>query len=143
MNISELCIRRPVMTVLLSCAIVLAGIFAYGKIPGMVGWTYYGLCFNLPGGIDYFCGAEVSSAAGLPTGFSHCEIPAQRYAVFDHRGHVSELYNTLDAIQRIWAPDHELVRPSGSAPDFFESYGERYDPQKGMGDIEVWIPIIK
>ncbi|MFC5497467.1 efflux RND transporter permease subunit [Caenimonas terrae] len=33
MNISELCIRRPVMTVLFSAAIVLAGIFAYLKIP--------------------------------------------------------------------------------------------------------------
>ena len=33
MNISELCIRRPVMTVLISAAIVLAGIFAYLKIP--------------------------------------------------------------------------------------------------------------
>ena len=33
MNISELCIRRPVMTVLFSAAIVLAGIFAYLQIP--------------------------------------------------------------------------------------------------------------
>ena len=33
MNISELCIRRPVMTVLISAAIVLVGIFAYLQIP--------------------------------------------------------------------------------------------------------------
>jgi hydrophobic/amphiphilic exporter-1 (mainly G- bacteria), HAE1 family len=33
MNLSELCIRRPVMTVLLSAAAVLAGIIAYGDIP--------------------------------------------------------------------------------------------------------------
>ncbi len=33
MNISELCIRRPVMTVLLSASAVLAGILAYGGIP--------------------------------------------------------------------------------------------------------------
>ena len=33
MNISELCIRRPVMTVLVSAAIVLVGIFAYLQIP--------------------------------------------------------------------------------------------------------------
>jgi hydrophobic/amphiphilic exporter-1 (mainly G- bacteria), HAE1 family len=33
MNISELCIRRPVMTVLLSAAIVVAGVLAYLKIP--------------------------------------------------------------------------------------------------------------
>ena len=33
MNISELCIRRPVMTILLSVATVVAGAIAYTKIP--------------------------------------------------------------------------------------------------------------
>ena len=33
MNISELCIRRPVMTILLSLAMVVAGMIAYFKIP--------------------------------------------------------------------------------------------------------------
>jgi len=33
MNLSELCIRRPVMTVLLSASAVVAGILAYGNIP--------------------------------------------------------------------------------------------------------------
>ena len=33
MNLSELCIRRPVMTVLLSASAVLAGLIDYGDIP--------------------------------------------------------------------------------------------------------------
>ncbi len=33
MNISELCIRRPVMTVLLSVAVVVVGLFAYNQLP--------------------------------------------------------------------------------------------------------------
>lgn len=33
MNISELCIKRPVMTVLLSLVIVAAGVLAYGQLP--------------------------------------------------------------------------------------------------------------
>ena len=33
MNISELCIRRPVMTVLLSIAVVVVGLFCYFKLP--------------------------------------------------------------------------------------------------------------
>ncbi len=33
MNISELCIRRPIMTVLLNAACVVAGVLAYNKIP--------------------------------------------------------------------------------------------------------------
>ena len=33
MNLSELFIRRPVMTVLLNAAIIVAGVIAYGRIP--------------------------------------------------------------------------------------------------------------
>ncbi|HJU70434.1 MAG TPA: efflux RND transporter permease subunit [Paucimonas sp.] len=33
MNISELCIRRPIMTVLLSVAVIVMGIFAYARLP--------------------------------------------------------------------------------------------------------------
>src|SRR5438270_12589789 len=33
MNLSELFIRRPVLTVLLNAAIVVAGVIAWGKIP--------------------------------------------------------------------------------------------------------------
>ena len=33
MTLPELCIRRPVMTVLLSIAVVIAGLVAYTKIP--------------------------------------------------------------------------------------------------------------
>lgn len=33
MNFSELCIRRPVMTVLLSISVVVIGLFAYAKLP--------------------------------------------------------------------------------------------------------------
>jgi AraC family transcriptional regulator len=116
-------------------------LIAYGKIPGMVGSAHYGLCFNQPGGIDYLSGVEVSSVAGLPGEFSHCEIPGQRYAVFSHQEHVSKLHDTMDAIQRTWAPEHDLVRPPDGSPDFFERYGERFDPRTGMGDIEVWIPV--
>ena len=33
MNISELCIRRPIMTVLLNAAVIVAGVLAYNNIP--------------------------------------------------------------------------------------------------------------
>jgi AraC family transcriptional regulator len=114
---------------------------SYGKIPAQVGLGHYGLCFNMPDGIDYLCGVEVSGVAGLPKEFSSVNIPAQKYAVFPHRDHVSKLRNTMDAIHRNWPAGHEVARPSGGAPDFFERYGEHFDPATGMGDIEVWIPI--
>jgi len=113
-----------------------------GNIPGQVGRVAYGLCFNGPDGIDYLVGVEISSASGLPDEFSFATIPAQKYAVFPHREHVSKLYETLDAIDK-WLPGSGLKvsRGAGETPSFFERYSEEFNPQTGMGGMEVWIPI--
>jgi predicted transcriptional regulator YdeE len=44
-----------------------------------------------------------------------------------------------------WLPEsrHKAARAAAGAPDFFERYGEGFDPQLGMGDVEVWIPMIE
>lgn len=114
-----------------------------GHIPGLAGRVTYGLCFNRGDGIDYLSGVEVSSVDGLPNEFSYTRVPEQEYAVFPHPGHVSQLYNTLAAIQDTWLPasGKKIARAAAGAPDFFERYGEGFDPQTGMGNIEVWIPI--
>ena len=115
-----------------------------GNVPGQVGHVAYGLCFNAlsPDGMDYLAGVEVSSSSGLPGEFSVATIPAQKYAVFSHREHVSKLYQTLDAIDK-WLPGSGFEAASGAAevPNFFERYSEEFDPQTGMGGMEVWIPI--
>jgi AraC family transcriptional regulator len=113
-----------------------------GKIPGQVGHAAYGACWNFADGIDYLTGVEVSSSSGLPGDFSIVTVPAQKYAVFPHRGHVSELRETLDAIDK-WLPGSGLEAAGGSAetPSFFEHYSEEFDPRTGMGGMEVWIPI--
>lgn len=117
-------------------------LISFGEVPGHVGHTHYGLCFQMRDGVDYLSGVEVSSASGLPAEFNHVKIPAQKYAVFAHREHVSKLRDTLEAIWNRWlhASEHEVVRPSGG-PDFFERYGEEFNPQTGTGGIEVWIPV--
>ncbi len=115
-----------------------------GNIPGQVGRVAYGLCFNAlsPDGMDYLAGVEVSSSSDLPGDFSVANIPAQRYAVFSHREHVSKLYETLDAIHK-WLPGSGLEVAGGTAgaPDFFERYSEEFNPQTGMGGMEVWVPV--
>jgi len=115
-----------------------------GNIPGQVGRVAYGLCFNAlsPVGIDYLAGVEVSSSSGLPCEFSVAAIPAQKYAVFSHREHVSKLRETLDAIDK-WLPGSGLEVACGDAeaPNFFECYSEEFDPRTGMGGMEVWMPI--
>lgn len=114
-----------------------------GKVPGQVGSVAYGVASNLRSadGIDYLAGVEVSGTAGLPADFSVVQIPAQRYAVFAHREHVSRLRETMEAIER-WLPLSGYKAPEGTPPaDFFERYSEEFNPQTGMGGIEVWVPI--
>jgi len=118
-------------------------LISYGKLPGQVGLAHYGLCFILPQGIDYLSGVEVSGTPGLPSEFSSVQIPAQRYAVFSHNEHVSKLRGTLDAIWHNWFPGsgYEPARQPAGAPEFFERYGDKFNPKTGLGDIEVWFPI--
>jgi len=115
-----------------------------GKTPGQVGHVAYGLCFNAlsPDGVDYLVGVEVSGSSVLPGEFSVTGIPAQKYAVFSHREHVSKMYETLDAIDK-WFPGSgfEAALGNAEAPNFFERYSEEFDPRTGMGGIEVWVPI--
>jgi AraC family transcriptional regulator len=113
-----------------------------GHVPGQVGARVaYGVVTDGADGIDYLAGVEVTDASGLPDGFADVRLPAQRYAVFAHEGHVSKLKDTMTAIWE-WLPQsgHEHARTAG-APAFFERYGEEFDPQTGMGGIEVWVPI--
>jgi AraC family transcriptional regulator len=115
-----------------------------GNVPGQVSHVAYGLCFNAlsPDGMDYLTGVEVSSTSGLPGDFSVATIPAQKYAVFSHREHVSQMYQTLEAIDK-WFPGSglEIACESAEAPNFFERYSEEFDPLTGMGGMEVWVPI--
>jgi AraC family transcriptional regulator len=111
-----------------------------GKVPGQVGGrTAYGVCWNYKtgAGFDYLSGVEVRDLSGLPAGFSHVRLPAQRYAVFTHDKHVSTIGETIDAIWNKWLPQsgHEAT---GSP--CFERYTESYNPQTGRGGMEIWVP---
>jgi AraC family transcriptional regulator len=111
-----------------------------GNVPGQVGRVAYGVCFLSSNGVDYLSGVQVARSTGLPTDFSVVTIPAQRYAIFTHHGHVSSLSETCDAIERQWLPRSHFHHPENS-PDLFERYGEGFDPKTGTGDIEIWVSI--
>ena len=114
-----------------------------GRISGQVGVVTYGVCFPSSDGFDYLSGVEVLSSLELPADFSVVTMPVQRYAVFAHRGQVSKLHATCDAIEREWLPKSQYAFAHGmpGAPGFFERYGEDFDPRTGSGDVEVWVPI--
>lgn len=118
-----------------------------GKIPGQKENVAFGFCFDLDNnkGFKYVCGVEISDdtkASELPGDLELKQLPSFSYAVFEHRGHVSGIRQTCDAIFQQWIPETDYVKPD-DADFFYERYGEEFDPQKGIGDVEIWIPMTK
>ncbi len=114
----------------------------FGHIANQKGNVAYGICSHIDGEAEkfrYMAAAEVADADDLPAGFATLNLPAQRYAVFSHRGHVSGIPATMDLIFGNWWPTSGLEH--GSMPDMFERYDDRFDPYTGMGVTEIWLPI--
>jgi AraC family transcriptional regulator len=110
-----------------------------GKISGQVGSSTYGVGFNNnERGFDYIAGVEVSNLSAIPAEFSKLTIPAQKYYVFVHEGHVSEIPKTIGAIINEWVPASGYK--FAALPSMLERYGENFSPQTGTGDMEIWLP---
>ena len=112
----------------------------FDHVPGQIGRVAYGVLYNEDdeGNVDYLTGVEVPDFSRVPPDFAKLRIPEQRYVVFEHPGHISNIRRTWHTIWTSWIPKsgHEPV----DGPRF-ERYGEKFDGQKGEGDIEIWIPI--
>jgi AraC family transcriptional regulator len=111
-----------------------------GRIPGQAGYVAFGVCYNFDpdGNFDYMCAVEITGNPDLPAGFTTLDVPAQRYAVFLHRGHIAGIRSTMTAIWNQGIPKAGL-KPL-NAPSF-ERYGPEFNPQTGLGGLEVWVPI--
>ncbi|RWF71352.1 MAG: AraC family transcriptional regulator [Mesorhizobium sp.] len=111
-----------------------------GNIPDEIGDVAYGVCVNGDdaGNFDYIAGVEVSDFSDLPREFSRVRVPAQKYAVFAHRDHISTIRRTVNTIwnKRLPASGHEVA----DAPEF-ERYGPEFDPRSGNGGLEIWISV--
>jgi AraC family transcriptional regulator len=111
-----------------------------GRIPGQVGKVAYGAIYNFDreSNFDYMCAVEVAGSPVLPQSMTSLHVPAQKYAVFTHRGHIAGIRSTIAAIWNQWFPEsgHKAVEATT-----LERYGPEFDPQTGMGGVEIWIPI--
>lgn len=111
----------------------------FGQIDGQNGGTTYGVSYNYrPDGIDYLAGVEVADGSDLPPDFTRLKLPAGRYAVFEHRGHVSGISHTWRAIYDNWLPAAALKMRYDPG---FERMDARFDGATGNGLIEIWIPV--
>ena len=111
-----------------------------GKVPGQIGTTSYGVCWNTKPdfSFDYLTGVQVSQVTGLPAGFTRVKLSPQRYVVVSHSKHISELVNTLESIWTKWLPDSGLKTVAAPC---FESYTKDFNPETGFGGTEIRIPV--
>jgi AraC family transcriptional regulator len=93
-----------------------------GAVPRQRGPETYGVSHNFDddGEFDYVAGVRVSSLGEIADELAALTIPAHRYAVFTHRGHVSMLRRTHYTIWNKWQPEAGLE--IANAPNF-ERYG--------------------
>lgn len=119
-----------------------------GEIKGVVGNARYGICQNpshtLATDSDddtvyrELVGVEVKGTTKLPDGMVMKEFPAHKYAVFTHKGFVSDLPKSYNYIYGQWASttEYRLV-------DFydFELYGDKFIGDSADSEMEIWVPI--
>lgn len=118
------------------------------QIVGRVGANTYGLWFDLfkkdqPS--QLVTGAQVGQFAPISNALNLYEIPALRYAIFTHRGHVSDLSKTLEEVFEKWLPrsGKKHFQAQGGSPDYMEVYPPGFVAETGLGPIELWVPINK
>ncbi|MGO4287090.1 AraC family transcriptional regulator [Bosea sp. TAB14] len=111
-----------------------------GHVPGQLGYTTYGVSLNCDdnGNFDYIAGVAVSDFDNLPAEFARTRVPAQIYAIFEHRGHVTAIKQTYEAIWRDWLP--KSGRKPADGPTL-ERMDQRFDPATGNGVLEIWLAL--
>lgn len=99
----------------------------------------YGVCHNMgEEGFDYLCGLALRPGEDTPRDLSTVALPAGRYAIFTHRGHISGIRASWAAAMEGWLPQSGETMADGPA---LEYYGPDFDGRSGHGLVEIWIPL--
>ncbi|MCM2523974.1 AraC family transcriptional regulator [Stenotrophomonas maltophilia] len=100
----------------------------------------FGVCCNNDddGGFDYIAALPIGSLGPVPAHWQRVDVPARRYLVAWHGGHISAIRSTW-----FWLLDHYLPSAGLSladAPDL-ERYDARFNEHTGNGGVEIWLPV--
>ena len=96
------------------------------------------ICGFHAGQLEYMTALEVESFDHLEPAVGRMRVPAQRYAVFFHAGHISEAGELWQRLSSEWLPRSGFEDAETPA---FEVYDQRFDPVSGQGGFEVWFPV--
>ena len=90
--------------------------------------------------LTYMAGFAVADETPVPEGMNEWHLPSSRYAVFEHKGNVSTLDNTVNYIYSNWLLGAGKVH-SGQ-PDL-EIYGDDYIPDSDQSLMYYAIPVVQ
>lgn len=99
----------------------------------------YGICARTEqGAFRYVAGAEVTRAE-IPPGMLEIRVPAQKYAVFSHRGTVEQIADSFQAIYAGLLAQRGLEPKNGID---FERYDARFlGPDDPASEVDLYIPV--
>jgi AraC family transcriptional regulator len=86
----------------------------------------------------YVAALPVSQVSDVPEGMVVCNIPKATYALFTHKGAIADIRLTVEYIWGTWVP--KSGRELADSPDF-ELYDERFDPETGTGEVDIYVPV--
>lgn len=100
----------------------------------------YGVCidFDENGRFRYVAGLSPAEIDAQTRELEIITVPSGKYAVFTHKGHISEIGKSTYTVWNKALPDSGLTAIDG--PNF-ERYDNRFDAQTGLGEVEIWIPV--
>lgn len=112
-----------------------------GELRNRIDVPYYGVIrpdLEEPERLEYFATVEVRPRHPPPPGMVELEIPAGRYAVFEHRGPTESLDTTVDYIYGSWLPRAEHRHTWG--PDL-ELYGPQWSTDGAKSVMHYAVPV--
>lgn len=106
--------------------------------PAMFGTETYGVSYDFEDGAFKYLVGILDDGRVDTERLEHIALPAGRYAVFEHEGHISEIASTWSAIFENWAPDSGETIADG--PEY-ELYAKDFSIEKPGGPA-IWIPLV-
>lgn len=100
-----------------------------------------GVCSMIPGEkekFEYIVGVMVEDVGELAEGYVSKAVPAQKYAVFTHKGALETLKDTFNFAYSTWLPNSGFEL--GDGPDL-EWYDERFKDFAPDSEFDIMIPI--
>jgi len=86
----------------------------------------------------YIAAAEVEAFERHASELISIEIAPTTYAVFEHEGHVSTIFNTYGAI---WNEALSAIGRTAAPGPSLEFHNDAFDPDTGLGGVRIFVPL--